>query len=342
MIISHRHRFVFLHVPKTAGTSLRDGLQNLDPACESGWEWAWSADQMRYVDRAHVTMRDLEASPRHRRLVEDYFTFAVVRHPFERFVSGVLEHMRQLELPVTGESVRALVEGLDPFRLRFDVRYIHLCPMHEFTHLGLRRRFDHLLRFEHLEEDLARMCAFAGIEADRILPLAHANASGSAERAVVDAAMEAPDLRARFEELYGLDFTLFGFAGTGEGRERLAARAQAMADLSPKARRAADAEGVFLPEVVPLADLMARANAAEARVAALEAAMEAERETRAALEATVERLEAGLAEREATAVPPLQEASPRPARRKGIVARLRRNLSRELGKAALLVRGPAD
>lgn len=341
MIVSHRHRFVFLHVPKTAGTSLRASLSRLDPTCESGWEWAWSPDQMRHVDRAHLPMRDLEASPRHRRLLRDYFTFAVVRDPFDRFVSGVLEHMRQLDMEVTGENVRALVEGLDPFRLRFDVRYIHLCPMHEFTHLGLKRRFDHLLRFERLEEDLARMCVLAGLDTDAILPLGRANAGDAAARAVVEEQMAAPELRARFEELYGLDFTLFGFACGADGQARLAARAEALAALDPKTRRAADGEGVFLPQAVPLADLMARAGAAEARAAELHARLEGERRRRDALAAALARVEARVAELE-TPQAACVAGQAAGARRRGVLARLRRNISRELGKAAQLVRGPAE
>lgn len=352
MIISHRHRFVFLHIPKTAGSALRHRLRALDPESESSWDWAWSADRSRYVDQAHVPMRDLEASAYHRRLLREYFTFAVIRHPYERFVSGVLEHLKQREIAVTAQSVREVVENLDPFRVRFDARFIHLCPMHEFTHLGVRRRFDHLLRFERLEEDLAEMCALLGLDAGRLLPLDRLNVGQSEQRDLAMEALGTSDLQARIAAFYEFDWRLFSaYYPATSGNAGLVARAEALAGLSPPARWRADQEAAFLPSLAPLADTISRTVASEARASGLavdlerehrrcaeleavaadehrrhgqtQAALQAEQQARAALEAALDlerrdrmvleaRLQALEAKRAASPIPPPWASSSSP------------------------------
>ncbi len=92
MIISHTHRAIFVHVPKTAGTSI---TALFEPALR--WndlvlggtdfgERLESAYRLRFGLNKHMWARDI------RRTVgdavwTDYFSFAVVRHPYQRLVS---------------------------------------------------------------------------------------------------------------------------------------------------------------------------------------------------------------------------------------------------------------
>lgn len=92
MIISHTHRAIFVHVPKTAGTSI---AALLEPALRwndlilGGTEFGERLNTVyreRFGLNKHMGARDI------RRIVgnavwTDYFSFAVVRHPYRRLVS---------------------------------------------------------------------------------------------------------------------------------------------------------------------------------------------------------------------------------------------------------------
>jgi hypothetical protein len=81
MLISHEHKFIFIHIGKTAGTSIEKTLcQHLDLAFDqtekspSGewWKHIWARDMRQRVGG---------------RTWEDYFTFAFVRNPYDLILS---------------------------------------------------------------------------------------------------------------------------------------------------------------------------------------------------------------------------------------------------------------
>ena len=71
MMISHRYRCVFAHVPKCAGTSIKRLLE-LEPVKPPYWHCYWE-------EAEHVLGGDTLAS---------YFKFTVVRNPWDRVVSA--------------------------------------------------------------------------------------------------------------------------------------------------------------------------------------------------------------------------------------------------------------
>lgn len=75
MLVSHTHKFVFVHVYKTGGTSIRRALESVcDELPENLNGHATAAEMRRYFHR-------------HQPQVNHYFWFAVVRNPFELLVS---------------------------------------------------------------------------------------------------------------------------------------------------------------------------------------------------------------------------------------------------------------
>lgn len=97
-ILSHRHRFVFLAVPKVASHSIRFALRaHLDDDDEE----QVSLFVRKRIDRpifnaqehGHQTAAEVRAALGEA-LWEQYFSFAVVRNPWDRFVSYVAFMMR--------------------------------------------------------------------------------------------------------------------------------------------------------------------------------------------------------------------------------------------------------
>ena len=82
MIISHKHKFIFIHIGKTGGTSVEKVLcERLDidfedtkknPRNGHWWKHAWARE-----------VRDLFGSE----IWEEYFTFAFVRNPYDMLLS---------------------------------------------------------------------------------------------------------------------------------------------------------------------------------------------------------------------------------------------------------------
>jgi chondroitin 4-sulfotransferase 11 len=68
MIINHQHRFIFIHIQKTAGSSITEALNRLDGSQQLGYQ--------------HSMMNSLETA-----IYEGYWVFCFVRNPFDRLVS---------------------------------------------------------------------------------------------------------------------------------------------------------------------------------------------------------------------------------------------------------------
>ena len=84
-MISHRHRCIFLGVPKCASTSVGDWLSTQGQGRPIVKPW-WYGGVL--CHRARALVRVVNLYP-------DYFTFAFVRDPYERFVSLYLDASRR-------------------------------------------------------------------------------------------------------------------------------------------------------------------------------------------------------------------------------------------------------
>lgn len=164
MIVNDKYKFVFVHIPKNAGTSCRSALSQLDGenrvAVASGWHETYSEFRVRYEIRTGCSDS----------VLDDYLVFAVVRDPIARFVSlhRYLLRTHRHVYPLVPESVNRFVDvvvdhpgWLDSIR--------SLRPQHEFIGGA-----DVLIgRFEDLHDGFDKFCSTLGVS----LTLRHLNSS---------------------------------------------------------------------------------------------------------------------------------------------------------------------
>lgn len=115
MIISPRHRFVFVHIPKCAGTSVRTQIVKCDPDHISMGE-VGTHPELGTIDFGHVPLPILRQHfPCEYDYLERFTSYAVVRDPLERF----------------GSSLRQML-------WRYDQRPMTLIPADELRQLTLK------------------------------------------------------------------------------------------------------------------------------------------------------------------------------------------------------------
>ena len=178
MLLSVKHNFLFVHIAKTGGTSVRDALQHLrwrDP-----WYYAQGlCHRLNELSKDRIGMK----FPRHAKAIlakealpeaffEGLFKFTFVRNPWDLQVSSY-HHIRR--------SWPHLVEGRDDFgeflRWRLDparpfephVETSNQLQTDQLVDLHGKVIVDFLGHYEQLQEDFDTVCRRIGIPA-RNLP----------------------------------------------------------------------------------------------------------------------------------------------------------------------------
>jgi hypothetical protein len=172
MLISHKYRFIFIHIPRSAGISMRGALRPY----AGGWTFPrLNPRHLRWEPNyPHYTAREVRDYLGHRRF-NRYFKFAFVRNPWDRLVSRYFFLRAQ--------------QGNDPER-RINQRHYYPPGSLSFTEwllgegeekncihpLDLRPQVEWLFepdgtplvdfigRFELLSTDFAEVCRRVGIE----------------------------------------------------------------------------------------------------------------------------------------------------------------------------------
>lgn len=183
MLISHSHRFIFIHVPRVAGKSVRRALRPCRSRPVKPLRILGHAlDRIGLVHvRALHRLRDfdddyghLTADELRRRIPGDvfdrYYKFAFVRNPFDWIVSAYRYILTRTDHP-NHEQVRRL-SGFEEFlRTRIEAATPRLSDY--LCDDAGRLMVDYVGRFETLSRDFAHVCDHLKLD----VPLPHINES---------------------------------------------------------------------------------------------------------------------------------------------------------------------
>jgi hypothetical protein len=172
MLLSNRYRFLFVHIAKTGGTSVRAAFSRLrwkDPM----YYLVWPCHRLSHL-AGHRTATKF---PRHARVIaaremlpEEYFAslfkFAFVRNPWDLQVSS-FHHIRRERPHLLGEHdafeafLRWKLDPERPYQYHIDtsvqLQTDYLVDLHG------RIIVDYIGHYERLAEDFAEVCARVGV-----------------------------------------------------------------------------------------------------------------------------------------------------------------------------------
>lgn len=219
MILSLSHRFIFVHVPKTAGWSMMDTLKPYDrPDTKSVWRSlirrlpvVESPETAHF--RVHETARKMIAKLA-RPVWDGFFSFAVVRDPFDHAVSHY-EYLKQHRSASVAKRFRGMSfeEYLEDRHRRPFLKHTIFVRMPDQAHFVLdaagRLAVNRVLRFESLAADWERLVTDIGLPGLELLYVNRTRAKSDKKpyRDYYTAATEETVRR-----LYRRDFDLFGYS----------------------------------------------------------------------------------------------------------------------------------
>ena len=185
-MISFEKRFIFVHTPRTGGTSMEEALMESVRDCDIhdgtrhwpliAYNSSWA--KLQTGARWNSSLKSGDTVPVYveaKNLIDDYFKFTVVRNPWDRMLSyflhlngGFDERLFPKMIRLAGKSG----EGFYPFVNRErhnlgedDIFRVNFQSCHSMAHnKDGANSIDFILRFENLQEDYDALCDKIGIE----------------------------------------------------------------------------------------------------------------------------------------------------------------------------------
>ena len=209
MIVSHRHRFVFFAVPRTGTHAVREALQSC--LGDEDWQQQSLTAQARLpvpalaqVGHGHLTLRQVRAHLPET-VWRDYFKFAIVRNPYDRFVSACA--MLNRRNPDYSGRETAFMKRAIRFR-RFQQRALIRPQRQLLADAAGKLGMDFIGRYETLQQSFAEACRRIGITEQ---PLVRSNTTDHRDYATY----YDDELANLVTDFYRPDFNSFDYAVAG-------------------------------------------------------------------------------------------------------------------------------
>jgi hypothetical protein len=168
MIISHKHKYLFVELPLTGSTAISRELCQYYDGSKILFKHATYYDFLRYANTEEKT----------------YFVFSCIRNPLDQAVSHYFKYKTDHKGRFTDQTKlkrqKKIVQYMDLKKFNFiknnDADFasfflkFYRLPYNNWSHLS-HSDFDFVIRFEKLGEDFAKVLALLGIEEKRPLPV---------------------------------------------------------------------------------------------------------------------------------------------------------------------------
>jgi hypothetical protein len=210
MPVSKQLNCIFVHIPKTGGTSIETALDMFD-------DWKIEQPQKLFGLIASTELQKhgfLSAFLQHLTFSEiqtistdwqDFFSFSFVRNPWDKMVSmysnpdpHMVKQARQQGIELTKISFAEFINNTGK------IQHIHLLEQHKFIFDNNKQLVDFIGRFENLEADFQQLTKLIGISCQ----LPHRNKS---QRKSYQDYYDS-DTQAIVAERYQQDISMFGYS----------------------------------------------------------------------------------------------------------------------------------
>ena len=159
-MISHQKKFIFFHIPKTAGNSIQNILADY-----SDDEIIANARHQDGIERFEVKNSESEKLHKHSTLrdykkvfggsILKYFIFSTIRNPWDRIVSFYFSPHRGVT-EFNFSDFEKFAEQIPPIET-------YLAKSRTNFYFFNRKHISHLMKFEEIDNDFDRVCKELGI-----------------------------------------------------------------------------------------------------------------------------------------------------------------------------------
>ena len=199
MIISEAFGFAFIHIPKCAGTTVREAIEPLDESYERMTAnlsqhperpFTFSLDGRKtYADFHHLTLRRLQRYfPHELKRLNSLEVYALVRDPRKRLLSAVTQRLKQFaQISVSDLSQEDLrsamhrdLEELDQiFQEGPDLpfEYIHFQPQSDYIELDGKAFSENVFTTDQIDQLEGALVKRVALNGGEVPPFAHAKAN---------------------------------------------------------------------------------------------------------------------------------------------------------------------
>ena len=165
-MIDHNRKLLFIHVPKNAGTSIeRNVFDGYGFLGKSSREHLYGFDRELGFNLQHATIKQLlDHQLIKDEVVDTYHSFAIVRNPFTRAISGYIWLMKDLRTHGSFKEFLMREGAFSEEALQEAPHYVndHFYTQSEFITLNGQISVKHLLKFEYLAADFRRFAKIVG------------------------------------------------------------------------------------------------------------------------------------------------------------------------------------